>query len=145
MTKESVFVQNVREYLEWSWNYGAAEELAQNSTKGMARLIEGSGGILAGADATDEKLVEAFLSDRIADLKTLKPEEGWVPEPGYHKFTLDELIVTLRSFVGIDEILHAFRLKEEKKMMTRKKLPRLYRVVNLAVMEGYDGGDLESR
>jgi hypothetical protein len=104
-SKASSLTQNVRKYLEWSWNFGIAEELAQNSTKGMARLIEGSGGIVAGADVDDEELVEAFLSNRIEDLKTLQPAEGWNPDVAYHGFTKDELVAALRSFVGIDELI----------------------------------------
>jgi len=78
--QQSCFSPAARAYLEWSWNYGLAQELQDETTKGMARAI--SCGLTRGEDADDEDLLIDFLELRVDDIKelTLFEPTVWDPE-----------------------------------------------------------------
>jgi hypothetical protein len=67
--------KRIREYLEWSWNYGVAEEMADETTKGIARMI--SAGIGRGEDQEESDLVADFINLRCTEGEI---DEDWLPE-----------------------------------------------------------------
>jgi hypothetical protein len=65
----------LREHLRWSWNFGIAEGLQEDSIKEVARQI--SGGIVRGEDVPDEDLLVDFNELRVYDGEIC---EVWLPE-----------------------------------------------------------------
>lgn len=62
------FSKRTRDHLEWSWNFGVAEQLLEDA-RPRALGKEIAPGITRGEDATDEDLVLDFLRLRIADAR----------------------------------------------------------------------------
>lgn len=65
----------IRQYLCWSWDYGIAEDLSEETTKGVARAI--SWGINRGAGQDDGDLIADFIDRRCTDGEI---DEDWLPE-----------------------------------------------------------------
>ena len=65
----------IRAYLAWSWNYGIAEEMVEDTTKDIARQI--SEGIGRGEDQDESDLVADFIDRRCTDGEI---DEEWLPE-----------------------------------------------------------------
>jgi hypothetical protein len=85
-----------QEFLEWSWNYGCAEDMRDNNIKDNARWV--SDGILRGEDADIEDLKADFLERRTDWNEDDPPEKAtmcssiWWPEEAEVKAMLiDEL------------------------------------------------------
>jgi hypothetical protein len=116
------FSTSAREYLEWSWNYARAEELAEYSTKEVARSI--SSGIDRGEDVIEENLVEDFLDKRVDDLEamTLLQPEQWtpldavnrVPDSPFPGLSMEKLVAELRSFPDLDLIIAEVKSRRDE-------------------------------
>ena len=111
---QSKFPDNVRQYLEWSFNYARAEELQDDSVKGVARAI--SAGITRGEDAPDEHLIADFLEARVDDLdlassESLADPDGWAPDPKdrANPLTWVELVAAIRGLEEFPELLEQAR------------------------------------
>lgn len=115
----SKFPDNVRLYLEWSFNYARAEELQDYSVKGVARAI--SSGIPRGEDAPDEHLVADFLDARVDDLdltsnESLCDPSDWTPDPKDrdNPLTWVELVAAVRGLEEFPELLEQAKAAREE-------------------------------
>jgi hypothetical protein len=95
--QQSCFSPAARAYLEWSWNYGLAQELQDETTRGLAKAIEC--GLTRGEDADDEALIVDFLELRVDDIKelTLLDPTVWDPDKG-KELTMVHLREEIRKF-----------------------------------------------
>jgi hypothetical protein len=115
----SKFPDNVRQYLEWSFNYARAEELSDDSVKGVAREI--SIGIPRGEDALDEHLAADFLENRVDDLdmtsnESLVDPDNWTPDPRDrdNPLTWVELVAAIRGLEEFPELLEQAKAAREE-------------------------------
>jgi hypothetical protein len=87
----------IREYLEWSWNYGIAEEMAENTTKDNGRMI--SMGIAKGEEQDMSDLVADFINLRCTDGEI---DNEWLPETLIDHAPLRKLIKA--QMVAVDSL-----------------------------------------
>ena len=110
---ETKLTNEVRSYLEWSWNYSIGERLVEETAKHIANEI--SSGIDRGEDATDEALVCYWLECRVDDLDalTLCEPENW--EPVHTQFKdepqlgMPVLVAELRALPYFDDCIQEVR------------------------------------
>ena len=84
------------EFLQWSWNYGCAEDMRENNIKDNAHWV--SDGILRGEDADIEDLKADFLERRTDWNEDNPPEKAtmcssmwWPAEAEVKAMLIDEL------------------------------------------------------
>jgi hypothetical protein len=92
----------IREYLEWSWNYGIAEEISDETTKGIARMI--AAGISKGEDQALDDLIADFINLRCTNGEI---DEEWLPETLVDLAPLRKMIAS--QMVEVDSLKGGIR------------------------------------
>jgi hypothetical protein len=85
----------IREYLEWSWNYGIAEEMADNTIRENGRMI--AGGICQGEEQDISDLVADFIDRRCTEGEI---DGDWLPETLVDHAPLRKMIAAQMVEVG---------------------------------------------
>lgn len=104
----------VRKFLEWSFNYGSAEELTDCNLRERAEAL--GMGIPTGESQEDATLIQDFLERRIIDFDT--NPMTILPDWPLHQF--DESLTpalfwdTMTSFPGYAGILEDVRKQEDE-------------------------------